>query len=143
MKGYKGMLRDRIPLMPNLALKWCKAKDKWINHTYDNFVNIFKDKILRKEATQMILGVKKGYYFEFEKTIMWENLDEDEYHYWKVISGWINWFCKMYQFVENDYKIYIGKGILSEEEIQNIICQHYSLNAKFYKYLMKCFKTYE
>ena len=36
--GYKGMLRDRCPQVVNYALKWQKAKERWINHTYDKFI---------------------------------------------------------------------------------------------------------
>ena len=38
--GYKEMLRDRCPKMVNYALKWRKAKEKWIDHVYSNFIGI-------------------------------------------------------------------------------------------------------
>ena len=45
-QGYKEMLRDRCPEVVNFALKWCKAKERWINHVYDCFVRIVGDEVL-------------------------------------------------------------------------------------------------
>ena len=52
--SYKEMLRDRVPLFVDLALKWCKAKEIWINHVYNNFINIYVDKDQRYHATSVL-----------------------------------------------------------------------------------------
>ena len=58
MNGYKQMIRDRMPLMLDLALKWCKAKERWINYVYDNVVKRYpKDK--RSIVVKQILGIKQ------------------------------------------------------------------------------------
>ena len=38
--GYKAMLRDRIPLVANLALLWTNSKTAWVNHVYKHFISI-------------------------------------------------------------------------------------------------------
>ena len=58
MNGYKQMIRDRMPLMLDLALKWCKAKERWINYVYDNIVKKYpKDR--RSIIVKQILGIKQ------------------------------------------------------------------------------------
>ena len=101
------MLRDRISQMRviDLALKWCKAKENWINHVYDNSINILLSKELRKDTTRNILGISKtNRNFDFHKTISWENLDESEKIYWEVAESWVNWFRKWSLFIEEDIK---------------------------------------
>ena len=58
MNGYKQMLRDRMPLMLNLALKWCKAKERWINYVYDNTVKKYPSE-KRSVVVKTILGIKQ------------------------------------------------------------------------------------
>ena len=110
--SYKEMLRDRISDMQavDLALKWCKAKTRWINHTYDNFINCLADKSERYEATRIILGISgKCRNFDFHKTIMWENLSEDDTEYWKIVEGWVIWFQN--NMLEIEYDVQHGATI--------------------------------
>lgn len=58
MKGYKGMIRDRMPLMLNLALKWCKAKERWIDYVYDNVIRKYPEN-KRSIVVKQILGIKQ------------------------------------------------------------------------------------
>lgn len=111
-KGYKGMLRDRLPKTIDIALKWCKAKEKWIDHTYHNFVQFLSDKEDRDEATRIILGISKKYReFDFHKSIMWDNLSEEETHYWQNVETWVNWFRVKYIYVQNEYNNSLSLGL--------------------------------
>lgn len=115
--GYKAMLRDRVPLLVNLALKWCKAKECWINHVYDNFVNIYVDKEQRYEATRIVLGISGKYRnFEFNKTIAWDNLTDEEIKSWKTVEDWVNWFQNYAMSIKEEYEQY--KYIYDSTEIQ-------------------------
>lgn len=59
-KGYKEMLRDRMPEILNLALCWCKAKQRWIDYVYENIVKKYpKEK--RSIVVKTILGIKQQY----------------------------------------------------------------------------------
>lgn len=104
--GYKGMLRDRVPKVVNYALKWQKAKERWIDHAYTNFIKIYVDNKERNHSTRIILGIAKFYRnFEFDKSIDWDNLTDEDTLYWKRISSWVKWFTKNYAYIENMYEI--------------------------------------
>ena len=168
--GYKGMLRDRLPKVVDYALKWQKAKERWIDHTYNRFIGIFSNNEERKKATRIVLclkytkvgqgrkaHIKEEQLFEFDKSIDWDNLTDEETVYWKRISSWVDWFRKRYAYAENAYRNsrIVGKsdhdirvelivGYLSallpsqdatEEEKQ----AKYEYVDKFVDFLIKCF----
>ena len=60
------MLRDRVPFVVNLALKWCSAKGNWVDHVYDSQISIYATKEDRYDATRHVLGLKK-HNREFDK----------------------------------------------------------------------------
>lgn len=104
--GYKEMLRDRCPATVNFALKYCNAKERWIDHAYSQFIKIYVDNEERKHTTRIILGIAKYYRnFEFDKSIDWENLTKEEEAYWKWVSAWVRWFMKRFEYIENTYKV--------------------------------------
>lgn len=104
--GYKGMLRDRCPKVVNYALKWQKAKERWIDHAYNNFIKFYIDNKEKNHTTRIILGIAKYYRnFEFDKSIEWENCTIEEREYWKRVSSWVQWFTKNYAYIENAYNI--------------------------------------
>lgn len=116
------MLRDRCPKVVDLALKWCKAKTKWVDHVYDHFINIYALKEERYEATRIALGISGKYHnFDFNKSIDWINLDEDEGEYWNVISNWVKWFVNRHATIESDIK----DGLTNDE----IISKRKELNS--------------
>lgn len=125
IKGYKGMLRNRCPAVVNYALKWQKAKERWIDHAYSNFIKIYVEKDERNHATRIILGIAKFYRnFEFDKSINWDDLTEEETKYWKRVSSWVKWFMKNYMYVENTYKASLNCG-QDEFEIKKEIISTY------------------
>lgn len=99
------MLRDRVPLFVDLALKWCKAKEIWINHVYNNFINIYVEKDQRYHATRIVLGISSKYRnFDFNKTIAWDNLTNEEKESWESVETWVNWFSIYGQTIIDKYK---------------------------------------
>ena len=121
--GYKQMLRDRCPKVVDLALKWCKAKEAWLNHVYNNWIWIYSSNEERLKATRSLLGYDKNpRQFIFEDTIIWDNFSEDEEKRWKSIVRWVSWFQSKHKYIENAYFIskQSGKDILSiKYEIMN------------------------
>ena len=106
------MLRDRCPEVIDLALRWCKAKTKWIDHVYSHFINIYVMKEDRYEATRIVLGISNKYRkFDFDKTIDWENISKDEEEYWKTVSEWIVWFQSRHIHIECD----ISNGLTNKD----------------------------
>lgn len=136
--GYKEMIRDRCPKVISHALKWQKAKEKWIDHVYSYFVKILGDEIdidnkLVKTAQQnkravisILLGMKKGRVkdFNFKSTIDWDNLTPEETQYWERVNSWVRWFSMKYGYVENLYEISKGMG-RGEESIKIEIINSY------------------
>lgn len=122
------MLRDRCPKIVNHALKWQKAKEKWIDHAYAYFIKIIGeerdiDNNIIRTATEnkravmtILLGLKKGKpkNFDFERTINWDDLTDEESAYWKRISSWVKWFGAKYAYIKNAYDISkkVGKSDL-------------------------------
>lgn len=119
-QGYREMLRDRCPRTVNYALKWQKAKDKWIDHAYCHFIKIIGDKYdstgkllqrapeNKKEIARALLGLVEGKpkNFVFDKSIDWDDItDDEERKYWKRVSSWVSWFSKEYAYIQNAYEI--------------------------------------
>lgn len=157
--GYKGMLRDRLPKVVDYALKWQKAKERWIDHAYRNFINLYCDSDERYHTTRIILGIAKYYRnFEFDKSIDWDNLTPEEDAYWRRISSWVNWFRTQYAYMENMYSISLATGkdefSIKVELITNYLSSllptpdmteeekqaKYKYVDKLADYLVKCFK---
>ena len=110
--GYKEMLRDRCPTVVDWALKWCKAKTRWIDHCYEKFIGIYKSNDERYEATRICLGISGKYRnFDFHKTVDWDNLTEDETKYWNYVESWVKWFRETMLFIEEEYKLTRKKGM--------------------------------
>ena len=102
--GYKQMLRDRCPKVVNCALKWCKSKEAWLNHVYENSIWIYSSNEERLKETRSLLGLDKNpKVFVFEDTILWDNFTPEETKHWKKVCNWVSWFQKEYAYVENTY----------------------------------------
>lgn len=112
--GYREMLRDRCPKVVSFALKYCKAKEAWLDHVYKSWIWIFSNKKLRLEMTKELIG-NSHRPFCFEDTIDWENLDQKETSYWKKISSWVSWFQSNYAYMQNAYSISKSKGYTIED----------------------------
>lgn len=110
------MLRDRCPEVVDIALRWCKAKTKWINHVYSHFIGIYVVKEDRYEATRIALGISNKYrQFDFEKTIDWDNITESETEYWKNISEWVKWFQSRHIHIEKDITEGLSNSDISQK----------------------------
>lgn len=153
------MLRDRCPKVVDYALKWQKAKEKWIDHAYANFIKFYVQKQDRYNATRIILGIAKYYKnFDFDKSIEWENLTKEETIYWKRVSSWVRWFTKNYAYIENLYSIshmagkddmeikiqivnsYLSTLLPSDEESEEEKQAKYEYVDKLVEFLVECCK---
>lgn len=156
--GYKEMLRDRMPRTLSLALKWCKAKERWLSYVYYHHIKKYP-KNMRSNIVKQCLGLKpkwstsdmhaylplKGISHEkidefiettspttlarllsmdFNDTILWKELTEEEAAYWNRVSSWVRWFRTTYAYIENAYKISkdVGKNI---DDIKVMIIQKF------------------
>lgn len=148
--GYKGMLRDRVPKIVDFALKWCKAKERWIDHVYDNFIKIVKGVEDRKKITRAILGLRKGKPkdFDFHRSVFWDQFDmsQQELEYWQFVEGWVNWFRLVFAYIECEYTTSHTMGIYKKDEFAKIISDKYLVGVKnkekLAKYLIRCLEQF-
>lgn len=137
--SYREMLRDRCPLMVNFALKWCKAKQRWIDHVYENSIQFYKSKKDKNEACRIILGISKRHRgFDFHYSITWDNLIDEEVEYWKSVEKWVNWFQTQFQAIEQDINLLNS----TKEEIKNKYLSSYNSEQvdKLVDYLFNCYE---
>jgi hypothetical protein len=119
--GYKEMLRDRLPDYVDLALKWCRVKELWINHVYNSQINIYADKPERYNATRIVLGLSsKERIFKFEESIDWVWASEEEKARMRPAIGWINFFKTIFPYIENKWKVNLSLGKTEQEFIDEL-----------------------
>lgn len=144
--GYREMIRDRIPIVINFALKWCKAKERWIDHVYTHFVNIYVDKEERKRAVHSVLQIHKGKsMLDFHKSIFWDHFEvtDDEISYWEWVEDWVKWFKKYFVYMYNVYE-----NSRDEAECKEKLLSSYLKNTnkdeqeKLANFIINCCKEY-
>lgn len=168
MGGYKAMLRDRMPFVIDLALRWCKAKTAYIDYLYDNYISKVPQE-RRSNLVKELLGIKRAYYkddiigtfrlfgmkqvkdipndmlyLSFGDTIDWAKLalgDPDVFKYWRLVDSWVKWFKENYLYIENTYKISMLNN--DEEVVKETIMIRYCLSEQLTDYLIKSFKENE
>lgn len=110
------MLRDRCPKVVSHALKWCKAKEKWLDYVYENQIWPLGSKKERLNQTKLILGINgKTNNFDFHNTICWKDLLPSEFIYWNHVDKWVTFFRSKYAYIENTYINSIENGKSIEE----------------------------
>lgn len=152
--GYKSMIRDRVPRTVNIALKWCKAKEKWINRVFSLSAALYTTKDEKNSAVRKQLGIHEGKQnFNFAESIDLELTKRDRFNritgedkYWIWVNGWVNWFCENYAYLENAYNIgsRFDGGKMWEAQF---ICRYAKALGedaeKLACYLIKCFNEYK
>ena len=122
------MLRDRLPRYVSDALKWCRAKETWLDHVYKNFIWLYKDNKERLAQTRLVLGYKENLprEFKFEDTIDWQNLDNAETKRWTEVQQWVSWFTTTVPCIEEDYDSLKNKGKTMLEIKQTLMTKWFS-----------------
>ena len=138
--GYKGMLRDRLLPSWNLALLWCKVKQRWIDVAYErNIRNIPKE--LRSENCKFITGHKNKH--NVSGTFM-SSVDPDgflkgdspeEYEMWVTVNAWINWFSRHQMFIYDIIKDYYNKGYDDNYIIKTL--KYHRADSKLIEFMVK------
>lgn len=167
MKGYKAMLRDKVPSTWKKALIYCKALNKWIDLVYEQHLrnipqkersNIVKELCARKKRKMVTVfdptwpwvnssNIKEikakpvNWLATFHDTIKWEDLEEEELEYWITIEGWVRWFTSRWMYILNAYQVMLYK--LTDKELEEWLVREYSLEGykNLVNYLIKCLKN--
>ena len=115
------MLRNRLPDYVDLALKWCRVKELWINLVYNSQINILVNKQDRYNTTRIILGLSsKSRVFDFEDSIDWTWISEEERARMRPAIGWINFFKVNFPYIENKWKVNLSLGKTELEFIDEL-----------------------
>lgn len=139
-KGYKGMLRDRLVPSWNLALLWCKVKNRWVDTVYENVISK-TPKALRPEITKFSAGLKNKYgvVCPFMSTVDPDGWlygeNKKEYEMWRAVYSWINWFAKNQMIFYSDYEHYSKFGYSEEEIIKKLTKP--GITEKLCKFMIK------
>lgn len=140
-KGYKAMLRDRLLPSWNLALLWCKVKNRWIERAYAENIAT-SPKPLRSDLCKFITGRKKncGVTCSFWTTIDPDGFlfgeNREEYNMWKNVQKWVDWFSKNQIFIYDTLQDIIK--IHSPEEILEELCKKYPrIDRKLLTFMIK------
>lgn len=133
MKGYKGMLKDRLIPIWNLALLWCQVKTKWIDLAYDLHIRRIDNKY-KPKMCKFIAGHRdnNGIRCSFMETITRDDCiranDPEKYLFWKNVESWIFWFARNSLYMKEDIRS------LSEKEFRS---KWMKVDEKLYKFMFK------
>ena len=124
--GYRELLRDRCPRVVSQALKWCKAKELWLDYVYKEQIWPISSKKERLNQTKLILGIGTDgkQHFDFHSTIEWKSLKPEDVYDWAYVESWVNFFVKKYAYIENTYIISKTYGKTIEEIKLEIMKSH-------------------
>lgn len=141
-KGYRGMLRDRLLPSWNLALLWCKVKNRWIERAYrENIANMPKP--LRSDLCKFITGHKNknGITCSF-----WTTIDPDgwlygenreEYNMWRNVSKWVDWFSKHQIFIYDSLQSIEERQHVFDNILENMCKLHPHINKNLLAFMIK------
>lgn len=141
-KGYRGMLRDRLLPSWNLALLWCKVKNRWIEKAYrENIANMPKP--LRSDLCKFITGHKNknGITCTF-----WATIDPDgwlygenreEYNMWRSVSKWVSWFSENQIFIYDSLNHILDKHNIFNEIVEELCKEYPKIDKKLLTFMIK------
>ena len=138
--GYKGMLRDRLLPSWNLALLWCKVKQRWVDTVYERNIRHCPRK-LRSENCKFITGHKNKYgaagtfISSVDPDGFLHSIDESEYHLWHTVNAWVKWFSKHQMFIYDLIEHYYATGFNDEEIIEKL--NYPGVNKTLCKFMIK------
>ena len=139
-KGYRGMLRDRLLPSWNLALLWCKVKNRWVEKAYAE--NIACANVsLRSELCKFVTGHKNkhGITATFMSTVDPDGFlygeNQNEYEMWRSVDKWIRWFSVNQMFIYDMIQDYYQQGKDDEYIIKNLNYPY--VNEKLIRFMIK------
>lgn len=139
-KGYRGMLRDRLLPSWNLALLWCKVKNRWVEKAYAE--NIARAGVsLRSELCKFVTGHKNkhGITATFMSTVDPDGFlygeNHNEYEMWRSVDKWIRWFSVNQMFIYDMIQDYYQQGKDDEYIIKNLNYPY--VNEKLIRFMIK------
>lgn len=136
MTGYRKMINDRIPLIWDIGLRWCRCKTAWIEYVYNDCVkkyendvmhNDYQKKRLKEAEIKRSCNAHNGFKYSLNLETMIQ-ISEEKYIFWKNVVKWVNWFSKHYEYIAMAAEIENSTNNTSENELINYINDRFNLN---------------
>lgn len=171
MTGYRAMLKARMPKIMSFALIYCKAKESWVEHCYNNFIRVVPQKD-RSRTVKEMLGLSKRpgckkYFTQDDYLLLalygykykpMSTPEKSKLYY--TFRETINWdeldsddtdfwegVCNMVNWFSDTYAYIENDYRISvsigktEQIIKEDLKSRYKLDDQLTKYLIKCFKN--
>ena len=140
--GYKGMLRDRLLPSWNLALLWCKVKQRWIDIVYErNIKNISKE--LRSENCKFLTGHKNkhGVAGTFMRSVDPNGFllgdNSEEYYMWINVDKWVKWFSKNQIYIYKELEDIMKTCYIFSNQVNILQHKFPNINVKLIEFMVK------
>lgn len=150
MNGYRKMISDRIPPIWDMTIRWCKCRNRFIEHVYDRVVRLYRNDVMhtRKERAKLISKelkedlnptitdfrevVRLKYLFAYGNII--------DYQYWKSVADWNQFFATHVQYIKNTCLIAKKTKGTKHDELVKEISERYNIDLKLADYILTYLK---
>lgn len=169
-KGFRGMIRDRLPVHVDIALQICKCKNNYIEHIYNKFVKhvpVGQRSLAVKQALGLKQAVtaedvrvwswkhanilkqhgysihnmpKRMFFHTFWTSINFSDLDKDVFERFKIADKWVQYLQRMYPVFQNIYDINHNVLYKSEKDTIKELESKYKLTQDVVKIILKHIK---
>lgn len=145
MNGYRKMISCNIPKAWDIALRWCKCRQRWIERVYSIGVAPYNSDVMHSKKQKEEL--KESYVKRIcnpNKTSFRDTLELDRllnpkdivaYNAWMNIVEWVEWFRKILPFIRNDAKFYYDRGERGDK-LALLIAENYSIDINLSKHIL-------
>lgn len=136
------MLRDRLLPSWNLALLWCKVKERWIEKVYKDIISKTPQS-LRSDMCKFVTGHKNkdGVTCSFFSTIDPDGFllgdDKIEYDMWRSVSKWIDWFSKNQMFIYDTLSDILKNHDIFCEIVDEMCKRYHNIDKKLIEFMIK------
>ena len=150
MNGYRKMISDNIPKTWDIALRWCKCRQKYIERVYRNYVAIYKNDVMHTLAQKKKLIENGIHRATNPKNAFSDSLELDKLRnekdlqlltYWEGVVDWVVWFSSNTLYIKNDADFYSKKGVHGDE-LASLIAKNHELDPELIKHILK-YNDYE
>lgn len=127
MNGYRKMISDRLPETWDMALRYLKCRQRWIDLIYKKNLAPLNTNCMcsKKENEKMKAEIVKDLYkMSFWRATNIDGLlafDGDLYTYWTAVNSWITWFSKNMQYIDSNVSTAKKLDGANEEIIKSVI----------------------
>ena len=145
MSGYRKLISDRIPATWDMALRWCKCRQRYIERIYNIGIRPLNTDVmhtrkqkddLKLEYVNRTFNTKKT---KFVDTLELDRLFKDktleDYYSWKAIADWVDWFVKNIPYINNSISIDRNVGV-PDEEIKQSLINKYKITEDLAKFII-------